>query len=216
MMNHPTRPVLKSNDARAPELAVAVLAGGASSRFGEDKALVRLCREGPTLLERTVSIGLRISPDTVVIGHEWYEGLELGVPVVPDRFPGAGPLAGVHTALSATSANRLMVLACDAPCLSFELLQAMASWRADASLLLPRTADGRWHPMPGVYHRGLRADIEAVLAEGERAIVSLIGRVTVDAFPEAELRRLDPMMDSLFSLNSPEQIERARRCVTCN
>lgn len=203
-------------DTHSPEIAVAVLAGGASSRFGSDKGMVRLCPGGPTVIERVVAIGRGLSSETVVIGHARYADLPLEAPVIPDRFPGEGPLAALLTALSATSAPRLLLLACDSPCLSTRLLQEMMAIRTDAELLIPRTADGRWHPMPGIYRRSIETRIEDRLASGARSFISLLDCATVRALEDADLRRLDPNLDSIFSLNRIDQLERARRCAPCS
>jgi molybdopterin-guanine dinucleotide biosynthesis protein A len=203
-------------EENCPDLAVAVLAGGASRRFGSDKALVRLCPGGPTVLERVVESGRNVASDVFVVGHERYESLLPGILVVPDELPGEGPLGGILSALRHTQADRVLVLACDTPCLSIPLLQWLASFETEAEILVPRTDDGRLHPMPAIYRRSILPAVEASLRSANRSVISLFDRVDVQSACEADLRRYDPELSSLFSLNQPQHLERAKACVSCN
>ncbi len=197
-------------------LSVAVLAGGASRRFGTDKAMIRLCPNGRTLLELVADLGRDIAEDVFVVGHSRYASVVPDLRIVPDERPGEGPLAGIKTALESTPASHVLVLACDMPCLSRALLQWMVDSISGRDVSMPRTQDGRWHPMPAIYGRTALPGIRACIDSGQHAIISLLERVAVQEFPEAELLRFDPQLESLFSLNCPEQLEHASRCATCN
>jgi molybdopterin-guanine dinucleotide biosynthesis protein A len=195
-----------------PDLAVAILAGGASSRFGSDKALVRLEPKGPTLLERTVVIARLISNQAVIVGHHSYAALDPSIDVVPDNEPGRGPLGGIATAFHVLGAPRLLVLACDMPCLSIPLLRSLIERSSDADAVVPRTDDGRWQTLHAVYHRSALTEIEASLRTGSGAVRSIFDHIAVDAVSEDEIKKFDPDLDSFFSLNTPADLERAREC----
>lgn len=77
----------------------AVLAGGASTRFGSDKALAVL--DGVTLLNRAVA-ALRPYCDAVVVVGRRDMGGDTGgmVPVADWPRPGMGPLGGIAGALA--------------------------------------------------------------------------------------------------------------------
>ena len=71
-----------------------VLAGGASSRMGRDKALLPV--QGSTLLEQVAREVLAVTGSvTVIAPPERYIGI--GLSVIPDLSPGQGPLGGIHT-----------------------------------------------------------------------------------------------------------------------
>ena len=195
-----------------PDLAVAILAGGASSRFGSDKALVRLEPGGPTLLERTVAVARSISSHALVVGHQSYAALDLGIGVVPDDEPGRGPLGGIATAFHVLSAPRLVVLACDMPCLSIPLLRSLVERPSSADAVVPKTSDGRWQPLHAVYDRSALPTIDRSLRTGSSAVRSVFDHISVDTVGEDELRRIDPDLRALFSLNEPADLERAREC----
>jgi molybdopterin-guanine dinucleotide biosynthesis protein A len=197
-----------------PDLAVAVLAGGMSSRFGADKALVSLVPGGSPLIAQIVAKALGLSDLVAIIGHERYAGLDLSVPVLPDNEPGSGPLGGMATALQRLDRPRVLVVACDMPCLSLPLLRWMIERTVDADVLIPRTDDGRWHPMHALYQQSALPAIERSLRSGSGAVRSILPLLSVEAIGEAELRGIDPDLESLFSLNRPEDLERAVQCVS--
>ena len=203
----------RRNDKIYPDLAVAVLAGGKSSRYGADKALVRLVPGGPTLIEQIVSKALELSQTVAVIGHERYATLNLDVPIFQDEEVGRGPLAGIATAMRRLDGPRLLVLACDMPCLSLPLLRWMIERPTESDVVIPRTADGRWQPMHAVYQRSALPEIEQSLSIGKSAVRSILPSLAVDAIEEPELRAIDPELRSLFSLNRPEDLVHAMSCV---
>jgi molybdopterin-guanine dinucleotide biosynthesis protein A len=90
----------------------AVLCGGASRRMGRDKATLVVDGEA---MARRVSDALRAAGATgvVAIGGDPDELAALGLQVVPDDEPGAGPLAATITALRSARAEVVVVLACD-------------------------------------------------------------------------------------------------------
>src|ERR1043165_919776 len=79
-----------------------VLAGGASSRFGRDKALAQL--GGQAVLARMCNLVETVTGSVhVVASAVRYPNLR--AKIVEDRWPGEGPLGGIITALNATAAD---------------------------------------------------------------------------------------------------------------
>jgi len=134
-----------------------VLAGGASRRMGQDKALLRL-DGGATLLERTITrlhdAGLE-EVTVVVSTPERAHSLRVAVPVagvVPfltDETPGRGPLGGLHAALTAYPGRGVLLVACDMPCLDVRALRLLCAPDA-ADVVLPRLG-GRDQPLHARY-----------------------------------------------------------------
>jgi len=201
------------SEEKYPDLAVAILAGGASRRFGADKALLRLVPHGPALLERTVQIGQALTNRVIVVGHQRYSALELGIPIIPDETPDQGPLAGIATALRNLDRPRVLVLACDLPCLSPAVLRWMIERPSNADVVIPKTADNHWQTMHALYRLALLPTIDALIAQGSRSVRALLDAVVVDEISDSDLRTLDPNLDSFFSLNQPADLARAMRCV---
>lgn len=96
----------------------AVLAGGASSRMGSDKAFIEI--EGEPMVARAAG-ALRAAgaAPVLVVGGDHARLSALGLDHVPDRHPGEGPLGGVITALGAlgpldgSGPDAVVTLPCD-------------------------------------------------------------------------------------------------------
>jgi molybdopterin-guanine dinucleotide biosynthesis protein A len=138
-----------------------VLAGGRSSRMGRDKALLPLGDR--TLLEQAAVRVRAAAGDVTLIGPpERYAGL--GYPVVPDSVEKCGPIGGLYTALSITSAEWNLIVACDMPGLTVEFLRDLlgAAEEAGADCLVPETSSGL-EPLCAVYHRRCLAAAEQTI-----------------------------------------------------
>ena len=128
-----------------------VLAGGRSSRMGRDKALLPL--HGETMLDRVARTVRAAAGSVTVIGPpERYS--TSGYCVIPDKIENCGPIGGVSTALSITSADWNLIVACDMPDLTMDLLESLfdAAESSDADAAVPQSPTGL-DPLCAVYHR---------------------------------------------------------------
>lgn len=142
-----------------------VLVGGRSERMGRDKA--RLVIDEQVLLQ-TVLDRLRPHFAELLIsarGVEDYAGF--GVPVVPDREPGGGPLVGIVSALAAARYDDCFVCAVDNPEVDVDLVARLLRAARTADIVVPRTAAGS-EPLFAVYRRSILSVAASLLAAGER------------------------------------------------
>ena len=129
-----------------------IMAGGKSSRMGQDKALLPV--DGRPRLSvlaerwRGVFDGLMISADT----RERFAGLDLsGARIVEDVRPGAGPMAGLEGVMTAGPADRYFLTAVDLPFGDPALAVELAGRMGDAdACLIQRTGRG-WEPLFALY-----------------------------------------------------------------
>jgi len=121
-----TGPAQRATEPRRP--VGVVLAGGSSSRLGEDKALLRY--RGGTLLEWTCQRLVAVCDEVVVANRGRAPQDEMAIA----DGPGAGPAAGILGAAAARPGRSLLVLACDLPGVPAALLEHL--WR--------RASDGGW------------------------------------------------------------------------
>jgi len=193
--------------ATSATLAGAVLAGGASSRMGRDKARLRLA--GVPLWRRQ----LRVLQDAgaapvLLVQRAGQRPPARGVLVVNDRIPGAGPLAGLHAALAATDARWLAVLAVDMPAIDPAWFAWLRTFCRPGVGAAARHAGGS-EPLAAIYPREALAVVSARLARGER---SLQGLVTVLA--RGRRLRLVPLPPAerwrVANWNSPGDLVRIR------
>lgn len=161
-----------------PRFLGAVMAGGASTRFGRDKALASL--DGRTLVERAASTLSALCGDVVVVSsHSTHEGE--GWRRVPDLRTGLGPLAGLEAALAhaeGQGAEGVVVLACDVvgpdPELFGVLLEALGSAPAVA---LAREGHPGFEPLCAVYRVETLGAARRLLDQGVRSAHRLLEEV---------------------------------------
>ncbi|HYP94829.1 MAG TPA: molybdenum cofactor guanylyltransferase [Mycobacterium sp.] len=159
-------------------LAAVILAGGAASRMGRDKAGVQY--EGTTLLERAVSIvSPRCSP-VFVIAAPGQPLPTVEAEVLRDEVRGVGPLLATGRGLRAAADAGLelaFVCAVDMPLLDVDLIDELAgpAVRLRADVVLPW--DGRVHYLAGVYRTSLADRVDTLVAAGERSMRALVDRV---------------------------------------
>src|ERR1700733_12130723 len=129
-----------------------VLAGGASKRMGQDKAL--LPYRGTTLVEHVAKTVNDAAGSVALIGDPDRLG-HLGLPVFPDELPSCGPASGIYTALKVTETDWNVLVACDMPAVSTQLLSELLH-RAETATRNCVAAIGPYgqpEPLCAVYHR---------------------------------------------------------------
>lgn len=212
-------------DGDAVRLLGAVLAGGASARLGPDKALIALpTPAGPRPMAAVAAALLREAgaDRVVVVTPRPAPFAGLADDVVPDLYPGRGPLGGIHAALAAARGAWCLVLACDMPLAGSGLLAAMvARVRAAGGgaagadpgfdALVPRTAAGL-EPLCALYGPAcLDAARRALAAPGRvPAATALLGAVRTAFVEGAEIARWGDPRVLFFNINDAQDLDRAR------
>jgi molybdopterin-guanine dinucleotide biosynthesis protein A len=190
------------------QLSGFVLAGGKSTRMGQDKAAVTL--NGLTLLQHALAALREVCRDVAILGKcELYGSLG---PVYEDIFPGCGPLGGIHTALSNSQTPLNLIIAVDTPFLSPDFLSYLADRAIDSSAIVTTPEiDEYTQPLCTVYSLDFRSIAEQALRQGNYKIVPLFPKDRTLVIKEAELRQFAFATDMFENLNTPEDLARARR-----
>jgi molybdenum cofactor guanylyltransferase len=165
--------------------------------MGRNKAL--LPYHGSTLVQSVAEIVQTVAGDVSLVGRPGRDGL-LGYGVVPDIYPGEGPLGGILTALQHSRADWNLIVACDMPELNFEffrrLLDAAESFDCDA--LVPVSPSGRLEPLCAAYHRNSRQLLYQAFARGVRQIATALGEVRMTTW------RVPEELSCFQNVNTPE------------
>jgi len=185
-----------------------VLAGGKSTRMGQDKAALTL--NGRTLLEHALAAVRQVCRDVAILGR--YERYGALAPAYEDIYPGCGPLGGIHAALSNSQTQFNLVIGVDTPFLAPEFLSYLAD-RAVASGMVVTTPeiDDYTQPLCTVYSLDFLPIAERAIKAGNYKIVPLFPRHQTLVIKESELRRFAFGAEMFENLNTPDDMERARR-----
>jgi len=187
-----------------------VLAGGKSTRMGRDKAVLSL--NGRTLLETALAAARSVAREVFILGSSELYG-RYGT-VIADIFPGCGPLGGIHAALKHSKTELNLILAVDTPFLSNRLLAYLGE-RAHESGAMVTAPEINGYPQPlcAVYSRDFLPIAEQALRDGNYKIVPLFPKDRTSLIGESELHAFAFNAEMFENLNTPEDLERARRRV---
>jgi molybdopterin-guanine dinucleotide biosynthesis protein A len=185
----------------------AIIAGGTSSRMGQEKALIDI--DGVPLIERVAS-RLRFQVDGLIINANGAPDrfTALGYPVVPDTLQGFGtPLAGIHAVLHYARANGFkaaVTVPSDTPFLPLDLVQRLAEAGTHKGAAIAMT-HGQPHYLTGIWTAALLPALERrMMDEGLRRVQ--------DFATAAEAERVvwsDHPHDPFFNINTPDDLKRA-------
>jgi len=195
-----------------------ILIGGRSSRFGSDKAFAQL--GGNTLFGRIVETARNAFPAgriTAVAANEAQfaiEAVSSGVAFIFDLHEGRGPLGGFQAALAHASTPWILMIACDYPFVTPELLRLLADRISiDHYAVVPEQNDGRLQPLCAFYEVEPARSIVEGLLERPRVSppiheVAMLLDPTVIRFDEYS--HLPGASDFFTNINTVEDLERAR------
>ena len=207
-----------------------ILAGGYSRRMGSDKALLELC--GQPVIVRIATELAKIT-DNVLIACGEQEREEynfLQYPLVLDRYPGCGPLAGLHATVSCSSTAWSLVVACDLPFVSANFMrqmmgelehneqqfaEGMREQASGISIDMPMTAtdihaivavstSGRVQPLLGLYHKDVLPSLEIALRSQKLRVMDWLETLNVLYVSEIHESGSSDSTYALLNMNTPE------------
>lgn len=190
-----------------------ILAGGASRRFGSDKSRHPLA--GRPMIEYVFDAMNGVVEDVFVSVAR--ADMFTGLPVehLTDRFPDAGPLAGLHAGLLRCRTSWLLAAACDMPFLTRGVLERLMDARsADSGPVVARSSDGCLQPLCALYPKGMLAAVETALQEGRYALLDLldqVGPVTEISVLSVSVRNINRPQDLYIGTDQQTRSERQDR-----
>lgn len=186
-----------------------ILAGGLNKRFGQNKALMTI--GGQSMIERVIE---RLTPLTkrflVVTGPDLPDLPLAGrAEVIPDLYPGLGPLGGIYTGLEASESPLNILVACDMPFLNTELLNYMLGLSPEVDAVIPQLENGMVEPLHAIYSRSCLPKMKELLDSHQLGVGPFLDNVRVRYVLPGESRKLDPELLSFFNINYPSDLDRA-------
>ncbi len=147
-----------------------VLAGGKSSRMGEDKALLQFC--GRPMLERAVEKLRTFCAEVWIAGNR--EDLAGFAPVVQEKRVEVGPGAGVEAGLGAATQEWAMFVPVDVPLVPGELLRRWAEEAMRVGMTVSYLGIGGKQPAFCLLKRERLGSFAKLLDSGERRLGVLL------------------------------------------
>lgn len=189
-----------------------ILAGGESRRMGADKALLTVGAQ--PLIGRVANVMRQVVDELIIVADRPDRYPHLNGRMTVDLLPGRGPLGGIYSGLCAAHYWQSLVVACDMPFLSLQLLQYLVSLESGQDVVIPRWEE-LVEPLHAVYSKACLAVMEDLLSQDSLSILDVLPRVRVRYVNREEIAQFDPLLLSFANLNTPADLRWAQRAVEC-
>jgi len=202
--------------SRKSEAGVAgyILAGGGSTRFGRDKALVEV--GGKPMIARMSRLVRSVTRQMKIVAAPGkYD--EFGAEIVEDRWPGEGPLGGIITALEDAALPPArpewnLIVSCDMPFLTQEWLVFLGerAAKSKAQVVFAHSASGP-EPLCACWQTDAAAELRSGFERGVRKVMEGIALLRSEVLDGADWKRFDSAGRLFWNMNTAADYEEARR-----
>jgi molybdopterin-guanine dinucleotide biosynthesis protein A len=193
------------------DVSGVILAGGKSSRYGKNKAFIKI--NGIPLIEKVITVMGSVFQELIIITNTPHKYSHLRLPVYKDLIEGLGPLGGIFTGLTAISKDAGFFVACDMPSLNRELLRHMVECKDDFDAVVPRIS-GKMEALYALYRNTCLPAIRRLIDSREYQIFRFFSEVSVRYVDEGEIRQFDPELRSFFNVNTPQELQEIQQPAT--
>jgi len=190
-----------------------VLGGGQSRRMGQDKRVLEW--EGIKFLDKVcLTMGELFDEVLLVTATEDYSCAHLPVRLVTDAIPHKGSLGGLYTGLKEASQPLIFVVACDMPFLNSLAISRLCAL-PESDVVMVKLSAG-FQPLHGRYSKRCYPIMEEMIQEGNLRIQSLINNssLSVQIIEETSFKDIDPHCYSFMNINTPSDLEFARKAAS--
>ncbi len=153
-----------------------VLAGGKSSRFGQDKGMYPY--KGKPMVSYAIELLRPVSSQILISAPVTQAYVSLGYEVIQDIYPGCGPLGGIHSALKHAANDRVFILGCDMPLVPLGLIQDTITALEGFQAVIP-THHGLRETLCSAFHKSASEVIEQAVVSGQYKILEALANLKV-------------------------------------
>jgi molybdopterin-guanine dinucleotide biosynthesis protein A len=159
------------------EVTGIILAGGKSSRMGTDKGLQVLC--GKPLISYVIDALSGLCSD-ILISTSSNEYKSFGYKVIADEFPGIGPMGGIYSALRQSSTENNLVISCDLPFISGDLMAHILKNSAGCQVAVPWQGNQHYEPLCGFYNKSVLDSMIDFIQKGNFKLPDLFKEISIN------------------------------------
>jgi len=198
--------------------SVIFLVGGLSSRFGQDKGLLHLA--GKPLIKHAIDAVNKIVDEKIVVVSsksqvENYEKiLSSDMKILVDRTSineTQSPLIGALTGFKETHGKYALLLPCDTPFVSRDIIALLFELCINRNAVIPRWPNSYIEPLQAVYcTKPAYEAAKSALNEGKLNMQSMVDKMHgVRYVSTLVLQQLDPELRTFFNVNNPLDLKKA-------
>jgi molybdopterin-guanine dinucleotide biosynthesis protein A len=192
-----------------------ILAGGFSSRFGQDKGLLQLA-DKPLIRHVLDAISTLVDEKMVVASSKvqaenYAKALGSDINVLVDVDGVHSPLVGALTGFKEAHGTYALLLSCDTPFVSRDIISLLFELCINRNAVIPRWPNGYIEPLQAVYcAKPAYEAAKNALSEGKLNMQSLVDKLRgVRYVSTLVLQQLDPELRTFINVNTPLDLKRA-------
>lgn len=176
-----------------------ILAGGKSSRMGSDKGLLKI--DNKTFIELIIKAMTPLVKNIIIIGNNrTYDAF--GYTRIEDSIKNSGPLAGIYTGLNQTVTDYNLILSCDVPLVSMELLEKLIQSNYKEYDVVQIKCDGKTMPLIALYHKRCKDICLSMLQNDERRL-----RVVIKQMNSKSISVEDSFRSQVNNINTKDDLK---------
>ncbi|MEK7822231.1 MAG: molybdenum cofactor guanylyltransferase [Planctomycetota bacterium] len=189
------------------KMSAVILAGGKSSRMGQDKAFLKIGNR--TIVEYQLQ---RLSPlfEELLLSTNLPEKFaHLGLETVQDFIPDRGPLVGIYSSLLKARYSHLFAIACDMPFISPGLITYMKEDCKDYDVTVPETERGL-EPLHAIYSKTCLPVMKGYVdkKDGKGRVIEFFPEVKVRVVTKEEISRIPGGNEAFLNFNTMEEYQK--------
>jgi len=192
-----------------------VLAGGVSSRFGQDKGLLEIANK--PLIKYVLDAVSPVVDETILVSNsqdriaEYAKVVATDVRFAIDLCESKGPLIGALTGFEFAHGKYALLLPFDTPFVSRDVVSLLFELCLGKAAAIPRWPNGQIEPLHAVYQT--KAALEAAkiaVSEGKLNVRAMIEKLRgVRYVSTLVIQQLDPELKTFFNINTPLDLKKA-------
>ena len=199
------------------ECSAIILSGGFSKRLGRDKGLVELM--GKPIIRHVIDKVAPFVQETLIVvsnkeQSERYSKLfDNSARIVKDELDQRSPLIGALTGFHNATNEYALLLSCDTPLISRNLLSLLIDLSLGRDAVVPRWPNRQIEPLQAIYatKKAYNAAVEA-FKEGNLNLRAMISRLkNVLYLSTIVIAVIDPKLYTFHNVNDPDSLREAER-----
>jgi len=198
-----------------------ILAGGFSSRFGQDKGLLQLANR--PLVKHVLDAINNVVDEKIVVAsskvqaENYMRVLGSNINVLIDVDDVQSPLVGALSGFKEARGKYALLLPCDTPLVSRDVILLLFELCINRNAVIPRWPNGYMEPLQAVYcTKPAYEAAKNALSEGKLNMRSMVDRLQgVRYVSTLVLQQLDPELRTFFNINTPLDLKKAELMFEC-
>lgn len=149
------------------EVTGIILAGGRSTRMGENKALLKI--DNLTVIERVRNFMQSLFTKVILITNSPAAYNFLGLDTYEDIYKKMGPLAGIHSGLLNSATEKNFILSCDLLLMKKEIVDYIINYETTQPITVSK-AEGYIQTLAAVYQKRCIGFAEKILYDNHKLV----------------------------------------------